>query len=856
MLKFSLKTSFVLTYVLSFTFLGPLAAQATDLNDETGSVHTYFQLFPNYFPSPPQPDRPTRGLNERTKIHSRLKLHPNLPVATNFRVVTERTEEGLNRQLVKEKDGNEFLYAMSCRSETLAKLEEKQQKLNLIRTQQRAMWAQQQALERITSPSFSVERRAQLAIDIIRRKTRELTEALEILERGVPRTVTVIEDTDELSFFGMSVFGYKLPLPCIQVSNTRFIGCPNTPIQYEGRRHDRARIREVREELGMMSVANPTALQEWQVARRFSPNANSLAAVVNNQVGELNRQIGVKEQEKRAIRLGQERFFERRNEIDIAVRALRHRIQVLEIIVDVYNATVYGQRATIEQARSGIASVQASLAQQSSVYDSALRECSESIRLIPVPVGAIVGAKARLVQTETSGDADENHAEDNKKYFVKSEVSFFHPYKSDVSVALTEVELVYMPPWAVPVEEMNRIGTEFSPNNFRNVTERRFEMLFEIFTPQANVSSLGGAAVGNSHVRLYMESRVLNQNNEFPEQPINPIEKHAFVIDSYDKFVRSIGAWGALVKPTSGDSTLVSQTVTNSMVRNLVSGRDFVEERLISPLMHNKVRELRRGDRIDATLSLFEIAKWREIVAHEKNAHVKLMVEFGLMRRQNRSVSMCFQYVKDAMLLANLVDYRLDEEHARQAYDVLMQEKWQVDAINHPPISFSAVGNDQSSTVAERLVADYTPIIDQNKFRDIMNEPGAMLKRYCRRAYESIGVDVNSPLVQGACEGRANLNRAQIQQSVALAQEVASRKNAEKHPLQDWFADPRIECLAPYGSILIYRPLDGSRSGHIEIKTEEMGTCGFVSDHFHKKPITQRLQGRRELMGILMLKTN
>jgi hypothetical protein len=855
MYKFISKAGLALLFSYS-SVAGLNYSYATDLNDETGLAHTYFQLFPNYFPSPQQPDRPTRSLNERTKIHSRLKLHPGLPAESNFRVVTERTEEGLNRQIVKEKDGNEFLYAMSCRNETLAQLEQKQQRLNLIRTQQRSVWALEQALSRITSPNFSVDQRARLSIDIIRRKTAELTETLRVLEEGVPRTVTVIEDTDELSFFGMAVFGYKLPLPCIQISNTRFIGCPNTPIQYEGRRHDRRRIEEVRGELGMMNVANPTALQEWQIARRFSPNANSLAGVVNNQVAELNRQIAVKEQEKRGIYLWHERSFERRNEIDIAVRALRHRVQVLEIIVDVYNATVLGQRATIEQARSSIAAVQASLAQNQSTYDRALRECSESIRLIPLPVGAIVGAKARRVVTEASSDADENHSEDNKRYFVRNEVSFFHPYKSDIPVALTEVELVYMPPWAVPVEDMNRIGTEFTAENFRNVTDRRFEMLFEIFTPQVNVSNLGGAAVGNSRVRLYMESRVLNQNNEFPEQPVNPIEKHAFVIDNYDKFVRSVGAWGALVKPPTLESTLVSQTVTNTMVRNLVSGRDFVDESLISPTMNSKVRELRRGERIDATLNAFEIPKWREIIAHEKNAHVKLMVEFGLMRRQNRSVSMCFQYVKDAMLLANLVDYRLDEEHARQAYDVLMQEKWQVDAINHPPISFSVARNDQSATVSERLVADYAPIAEQNKFRDIMNEEGAMLKRYCRRVYESIGVDVNSPMVQAVCDGRAHLSRAQIDQAVGLAREVARRKGAEKHPLQDWFANPRIECLAPYGSILIYRPLDGSRSGHIEIKTEEMGTCGFVSDHFHKKPITQRLPGLRSLMGILILKTN
>lgn len=812
----------------------------------------YFQIFPNYFPVPEQPDRPTRGLNERTKIFSRLKLHPNQPQAANFVVRDETTEEGVSRQVVNERNGNEFLYSMSCRPETLRILEEKQQVHNEMRTLQRGVWEHQQSLSRIAG--LNVAQRGELALSTIDQRIRVLSSALERARRGQNEQVTIIRDTDELSFFGHAVFGVKIPLPCVQVSNFRMIGCPNTPVQITMHHRDMDQIRSLARELATLNSAQTYARNEWSQALAIASQARSLADAVNARIAVLRSQITAREAQIRNLPTNHPDYTDTRRAWSRENDLTRRKIRSLETLIDVYNSAVSDQRASVRDMQNSITEIQARLRENEPRYTAANRECSETIKLIPIPVGAVLGAKAKTVRGSTGAAGDETFEGDNVRYFADSEVSFFHPYKNDVPVALTEVELVYMPPWLLSQEQMERLNPSADADNFVQLIDQRFSALYDIFRPRMSVSNAGGASLGNHRTRLFVESRMLNQNNEFPEQPVNPIEKRALVLDSYDKLARSMGAWGSLIKPPTEQVAMTSQTMTNQMVRNMVSRRDFRQQQYTTTSFSQKLSQLRGADNLEARLTTWGTPKWREIVGHEKNPHVKLMVEFALMRRQNRSVGMCFQYVKDAMLLSNLVTDRLTQQHAQQALRALLQEKWEADALNHPPLSYVRTET-SAATVSDRLAMDFASINNQNKFRDIFGAEESMLKRYCKTVYASIGLDHSAPLVRAVCEHEGRVEPGAVAESRRLAEERASHGSRGAHPFLEWFSNPRIECLAPYGSIVIYRPLDGSPSGHIEIKTDEMGRCGFVSDHYHKKPLSERMPGRRQLMGVVMLNT-
>jgi hypothetical protein len=263
-------------------------------------------------------------------------------------------------------------------------------------------------------------------------------------------------------------------------------------------------------------------------------------------------------------------------------------------------------------------------------YESAVRECSASMKLIPLPVGAIVGAMAKKIHNVTKGvtleeDPDGVLDEGAYRYFANSEVSFYHPYKLDIPISLTEVDLAYMPPWLLPVEEMKNFNESFKADEFIDIVSSRFSVLLEAFRPPIGVSKVGGASLGSYQTRLFVETRVLNQNNEFPDQPIDPVKRRSFALDTYEKLVRSMGTWGYLIKPPDERNPMSSQTLTNTMVRQLAMGRPLGQDEFMSKLFSQSITKLRNESTVIKSFSDWNITKYQEFISDERNPHVWLM---------------------------------------------------------------------------------------------------------------------------------------------------------------------------------------------------------------------------------------
>lgn len=523
----------------------------------------------------------------------------------------------------------------------------------------------------------------------------------------------------------------------------------------------------------------------------------------------------------------------------------------------------------------------------------------------PLPIGAIFGALRKQFTSAQTFEPD-----------------LVVTTPRGETLRLIEVELVHLPRWSAPFAF--RAFEDTGPSSRRskaiidglerdNFDLYRASLLGQemntfmalLFGGSSGSTGESASPIGETQRRYFLSIEDLQSLRETAldqTESRRPLTQKIFRIQNFWDFLRGTGGSGVLITP-SFYSALPGSQVTGH-VRNLDANmtRNLVRYGTSSPgntavdvsFLPEGIRQLPRTNSIVELLRQMEQAQpshfgprthgraiLEKFMQHSFFIPVDLMVKAAQVRKQVRPTEMCLQYVKDATLLGRVVELRNTSGHAINSTSGFVgAERIPIESTYASISAFTDEGseaneNTGATAVGGQFTGDLRSDLNVDSAMEDVYQPsqaGGMgsLEFLCRSILATISFsDVADPqgLVDRVCTGSAfggaySRNRAQQARDREVLARYATATPITVPGIRHWLANnPFVECLGPYAAINVYR---GGCCGHIEIKTEEMGYCGFVSDYYDSLPISQssyatgnqtNLRGARFLQNTLIVKT-